>query len=68
MFAACTMALASDAMVPAFLRPSTPPGPGFTGSKACDDCRTEMITECGATPAMPSGAPGAGGGTSGSSG
>src|ERR1700761_6644900 len=68
MFAACTMALASVAMVPAFLRPSKPPGPGLTGSKAREDCRMDMITACGATPTIPSGAPGGGGGTSGSSG
>ena len=68
MFAACTIALASVAMVPAFLRASVSPPPGFTGSKARDDCRMEMILACGATPATPSGAPGGSGGTSGSSG
>src|SRR3984885_9432940 len=66
--AAWTMALAREATVPAFLRASMSPPPGFSGSKAREDWRIEMITACGATPATPSGAPGGGGGTSGSSG
>src|ERR1700722_15780411 len=63
--AACRIARASVMMSPALRRPWASSGVGRAGLNATEDCLIEISAASGATPTMPSGAPGAGPGISG---